>query len=514
MISFCKLIEDYKEQSETALKRELLISYLCECKEEELDSAVFLLSGEKRKRIITEESLIRLASEFSQHPLWLLHASIREVGDVAETLALTTGLPVLSKNWDLGSILNETERLRAEPELLRERLFFFWKTLEISEKTFLHSLLLGKRIIKVPEILLFSVLADCFDLELGILLIRYKRERPDLRTIPVSQILRSWFPDKKRTRLSKKEIAGRTDVSLGERKNESNSVDPVYSDDTIPDNYGFFWECPGIPVRAVGNSSGIFLWKEGENGDLLDPISFSEVYSACSELLTSGNTFSLTGVVQEDGNNTFIIYDILEYNGRTSANISFRERRDILSSLVGNPKTLAIRSVETNSFAKNVSIKEFYKLLMDKKSNAYLFDPTGNTLFLFLRPARSLKAVLLYGRKGREESGTVFWELGFGIRFNSISPEPRTIARIVLRNEDPFFAELDSFFQENTIEKKGPIRGVPTIWKAELSFQTVHQSKRHKLGFRLEGVRLVRRISEEETIDSLETLVEFWEKSL
>lgn len=508
MISFCKLIEDYKEESDPTLKRDLLTSYFCGCKEEELDSAVFILNGKKDKRIITEESLIRFVSEFSEQPIWLLNASIAEVGDVAEACALATGLPISPKDWDLSSLLEETASLQTRPDSARERLFFLWKTLPISEKTFLHSILLGKRTIKVPENLLFSALADCFDLELGILLTRYKTETPDLKAIPFSRILRSWFSEKKPGRLSKMEIAKRIDLSRAEPEDK-----PVYSGDSIPENYGYFLESPGIPIRVVGNSSGIFVWKESDEEDLLDPVLFPEVYSVCSGFLESGHTFVLTGILDENSNHKFIIYDILNFLGKNVRNLPFSERRNLLFSVTGETEKGEVELAKTLPLERETTVAEFYKFLMDKKSGARLFDPTGSALYIFTRPSRSFKAVLLYGRKGRNEIGTSFWELGFGLRTSSQDSAPQTIGRIVLQTEDPFFAELDFFFQENTIEKKGPIRGVPTIWKAELSFQNIRVSKRHKSGYRLEEIRLVRRIPEEQNIDSLETLQRFWKEN-
>ncbi|MCG6194878.1 hypothetical protein LFX25_16690 [Leptospira sp. FAT2] len=584
MISFFQLVLELKEESDPARKRRLLTNYFCFCDPEEIDPALAYLSGKKEKPILSVEELTACASEYLQQPIWMIETSIKEVGDVSETISLLTGNfqektkkdvddpgrdgkkvgLTQSENVSSRSTQNEirfliaiVEEIRSDAQSKRSKdlLFSLWNSASVPEKIFLHLILLGKRILKVQDSVLLFVLADCFDLETGVLLEKAAAKGNPWKSSSVLKTLALWFPDRKLSRLSLREVLKRIDPSLPQAWKE-----PLpFPDYKNAEDYSYF-SIPRNTILAqiVFDSFGIAAWTK--DGYLYR----NQIPQIIEELSRIQEPAVLIGWISANRSESiFEIYDILKYKGKNLSNHSIAERRIFLDlifdqefrflSLVewnlvpqksadwkirvssDNPEFYAEPEIITSSdnsesyvepeifpagFGENQS-KTFDFLNV----NALVFHPSESQFLLLKPPAKTIKAALLYGRKSINAEGLSFWELSFGVRNSTDRSEVAvrdldsssvdsvfplvTIARVVVDSGQDLFAEFDSFFKENTIERKGPIRGVPTTWKAELSFQNLVQSKRHKIGFFLEEVRIQGRIPPDQALDDLRTLIDF-----
>ncbi|PJZ60179.1 hypothetical protein, partial [Leptospira adleri] len=165
MLSFSKLIQELKEESDSYQKRYLLTSFLSRCPPKELDLAFSFLSGKKEKAILEEDPIAIFASEYLNQPLWMIRSAIEEVGDVSETISLLTGNCYPIFEIEIRVILEKANQLINLKEQTREILFSVWKTFPVPEKIFFHKLLLGKQNLKIQETLLIEIVADLFDLE-------------------------------------------------------------------------------------------------------------------------------------------------------------------------------------------------------------------------------------------------------------------------------------------------------------------------------------------------------------
>lgn len=498
MLSFSKLIQEYKEESDSSQKRYLLTSFLSRCPLEELNNALSFLSGKKEKAILGEKELEGFVSEYLDQPLWMIRSSIEEVGDLSEAISLLTGNPSPIVEIQIGVILEKANQLINLKENAREVLFSIWKTFPIAEKNFFHKLLLGKQNIKIHETLLIEIVADLFDLETGILFEKFRDSKINWKTISILQILSSWFPNRKLERLDEVSISKRIDPSLPKKWHSPS----LFLKNQILKGTHFLLFPNGISTQAILHSSGLFLWKK--NGFLYE----NECPSLFREFSSVKENAHILGWLKKNkgGEDTFVYYDILEYKGEDLTFKSIKERRKILDSIFVSDLP-SIRAMEWEMVSEALDSQEFQKRFLKEYRNVYLFHPEENEFLEFKTPEQTVRAVLLYGRKAMSNEGSTFWELSFGVPSKNGGDVFQTLARISIDSKHSLFLEIDSFFKENTIEKKGPIRGVPTIWKAELSFHKILPSKRHKIGFLLEDVKIRRKVSSEEPLDSLDSLL-------
>ncbi|PJZ30431.1 hypothetical protein CH378_07260 [Leptospira kmetyi] len=533
--SFFKLCEELKEESDPIRKRRILTSYLSSCDLEELDVAFFYLSGKKEKGILREEELISFAREFSGKPNWLIESSIQEVGDCAEALALLTENSSQKKTKSatstLLSIRKIAETIRSngpvlskradseKPEQIEEILFSFWNSAVVSEKIFLHRILLGKQILKIQDSILLFAIADCFDLEIAILFEKTKTFGVPWKSFSFLKTLSEWFSDRDEPiRLSETEIRNRIDPSFHVEWNKVEAED--FSEENSLNGHSYFLIPEnGVTVQVVLNAFGAAVWTK-ENY-----VYQKEISEALEELFSSMGSTEFAGLelpelpivllgrlIEKDFKNTFVFYDILKYKGENLLNQTNSHRIEILNSLFRkkSPRVGIVHRVEvpaSDSVGRSLDINSFRKDILGENSEAFVFDPQDFRFYSIRAARKSVKAVLLYGRKAMSEEGFSFWELSFGLRKDQEDSSLITIARISVGSEDSLFAELDLFFKENTIEKKGPIRGVPTFWRTELLFRNRVVSKRHKIGFFLEDISLGKRIGVEEEIDSVDILL-------
>ncbi|MBM9579529.1 hypothetical protein JWG45_20495 [Leptospira sp. 201903070] len=511
MLSFSKLIQEYREESDSVRRRYLLTSFLCHCPLEELDLVFGFLAGKKEKPILKEERILTLVSEYLNQPLWMIRSAIEEIGDVPEAISLLTGNPSSKSAIRTDVLLENANQIINLHIRDKEILFSIWNTFPVPEKIFFHKLLLGKQNIKIHETLLIEIVADLFDLETGILLNNFFTSKLNFKTTPILRILSSWFPNRKLERLDEVSISKRTDPSL-----PKNWLSPSsFLKNQISKGTHFLLFPDGISAQAILHSSGLFLWTK--NGFLFE----NEFHSLFREFSRVKENAHILGWLEKNrrGEDIFVYYDILEYQGRDLSLNSIKERRKILDSIFisGLP---SIRGMEWGILPEKMDSREFQIRLSKEYQSAYLFYPDQNEFLELKTPEQTVRAVLLYGRKAMSNEGSTFWELSFGVPTHLATHREQdaellatedsnlnTIARISLDSKHPLFLEIDSFFKENTIEKKGPIRGVPTTWKAELSFQKILPSKRHKIGFFLENVKIRGKISSEEPLGSLDSLL-------
>ncbi|MBM9500843.1 hypothetical protein JWG44_11345 [Leptospira sp. 201903071] len=498
MLSFSKLIEEYKEELDPIRKRGLLISYFCFCDTKEIDPAFQFLSGRKEKAISNENDLILFVSEYLDQPLWMIRSAIEEVGNVAEAISLLTGNPSSHSKIGIDVILENANQIINSNDQGRKILFSIWEIFPVPEKTFFHKLLLGKQNLKIQDTILTEILAGLFDLEVGVLLNKFQKSKINFKTISILEILSSWFPDRELKRLDEVAISERIDPSLPKRW----LLPSPFLEDQISVGTHFLICHDGIPAEAVLHSSEVFIWTK--SGFLFK----NEAPSIFLEFSKIKKNARILGWISGNKNNNidFVYYDILEYEGQNTSLNSIKERKRILDSFF-TPEFGSIREAKWNIVSEKIDSGEFQRKFLKGSRNAFLFDPDENEFLEFKTPLRTIKAVLLYGRKSMNNEGSAFWELSFGVPSKIEENEFHTIARIAIQSNHSLFLEIDSFFKENTIEKKGPIRGVPTIWKAELSFQNILASKRHKMGFVLEDVKILGKISSEESIDTLYLLL-------
>ncbi|MBW0432877.1 hypothetical protein HGB47_04535 [Leptospira yasudae] len=570
MISFFQLVPELKEESDPARKRRLLTNYFCSCDPEEIDPALAYLSGKKEKPIFSSEELAAFASEYLQQPIWMIETSIKEVGDVSEAIALLTGnlqeglkkdgddrkrdgkevgltqsenVPGSSPHNEIRFLIAIVEEIHSHPQSQRSKhlIFTLWNSASVPEKIFLHLILLGKRILKVQDSVLLSVLADCFNLETGVLLEKAAAKGNPWKSTSVLKTLSLWFPDRNLNRLSLREVVKRIDPSLPQTWKE-----PLpFPDDKNAEGLSFFLiPRNAVLTQIVFNSFGIAAWTKDE---YLYRNQIPQIIEELSQIQEPAVFIGWVSAKQSES--TFEIYDIINHDQKDLSNQTIEERRNSLDSIFKQefrfvslvkwnlvpPKSAMRRNEIPSDHSKSYAEPENPSpnfgedktgIFNFSNAPAFVFHPGESQFFLLKPPVKTIKAALLYGRKSINAEGSSFWELSFGIRNSTDRSEGAvavrdldsssvdsdlplvTIARIVVDSGQDLFAEFDSFFKENTIERKGPIRGVPTTWKAELSFQNLVRSKRHKIGFFLEDVRIQGRIPSDQELDDLQALID------
>jgi len=509
---------------------------------------VYLLAGQRHRRVLTSRALRAAFERISGLPAWLIEQAYAHVGDGAETVALLLrgerragrlaeaddDLDAPLHVWMDGRIPGLADLGEAERDV---RLAAWWARLPEDQLYVLNKLLTGGLRVGVSKRLVERALAQAADLP---------RERVTHRLIgdldPTSEAFAGWTaPD---------------DGSVPPSHPYPFLLAPALrGPDDLPGGADAWWaevKLDGIRAQIVRRAGEAHLWSRGE-----ERISRAfPALIAAAEALPDGTVLDGEIVAWgEDGPERFgalqprlgrvaappalrrrapvrfVAYDLLELGGADVRERPLAERRAALQALLGrgddapvaapawpgpdapallvSPR-LAYADVEALDALRDAARGWGGEGLMLKgRATAYGVGRVHGAWWKHKVEPFRLDAVLLYAQAGSGRRSGLFTDLTLGLWDGD---ELVPFAKAYSGLSDREFTRLGRWVRANTTERFGPVRAVPPVQVFELAFEGIWRNARRKSGLGVRFPRIVRwredkPASEADTLDAARALL-------
>lgn len=524
MQNFIELFKNLDSLNSTNRKLILLKEYFKTEKEENLDFAIYLLSGKKRKKLVSTKLLKELLLKFANLDEWVFEECYAEVGDFAETVNLL--LPISYNNLancdlkrDYISLTNITK--------LEDKINYIlqcWQTYNFYARFLFNKIISGTLRIGVSDGLVIKALSEVFSIS----------------PHSCAQILMGNWNPTSTTICSKlknnniKPVSTPYPFCLAQTFDKQ--IEPTKLSEWIIEK-----KYDGIRCQIIKRNNEVYIWSRGEEilneqfPDLIDAFQALDNGTVIDgELLAYTTNFEIDSFnkLQKRLNKKnpskklileipcFVIaYDILEFNGKDIRFYPLKERKLILSELCKS-KTISLLKISEEYTFKNwdevVTFKSTCKrnhcegLMFKKIDEIYVSGKRVNSWIKWKFQPYTLDAILLYAQKGRGKRSGLYTDYSFGL-WNNNELVPFAKAYSGLSNKE--IHELNQWIKQNTLEKFGTVRLVKPQHVFEIAFEGINISKRHKSGFAVRFPRILRwrkdkLVHEANHIEDLKKLIE------
>ncbi|MCK8503039.1 ATP-dependent DNA ligase [Myxococcus fulvus] len=519
------LYERLDQTMSTNAKVDALTRYFTEAPPEDAAWALYFLTGQKLKRLLTTKLLVGWTQELTGIPDWLFAEVYASVGDLAEVIALLLdNLERPAEPEELPLSVWLTQRLLPLRELdvaeQREQVVSWWRSMPRREVFLLNKMLTGELRVGVSSTLVVRAVAKVAGLP-----------APDV----AHRLMGTWTPSRE---FFQQLIS--PDVSDA----ESSRPYPFYLASPLeqpPEALGELsdwlveWKWDGIRGQLIHRHGDVYLWSRGE--ELLTE-RFPEITEAAKALpegtVLDGEVLAyedgkplpfarlqrrigrqkLTAKVLAEAPAAFIVYDLLEHEGQDIRSLPLQERRGRLETLLkAHPRFPISPAVEaeswevlahTRSEARERNVEGF---MLKRKSSAYLTGRKRGDWWKWKIDPFTVDAVLLYAHPGHGRRSSLYTDYTFAV-WNGTDLLPVTKAYSGLTDEE--IGRLDRWIRSHTREKFGPVRSVEPEQVFELHFEGIQSSPRHKSGVALRFPRIARWRTDKkpQDADSLDSLKE------
>ncbi len=528
MRRFTGLFLQLDQTNKTKDKVEFLKAYFLEASNEDKLWALALFTHRRPKRNVKASQLRDWCREVSEVPEWLFDESYHTVGDLAETISL-----LLPKNESNGSkSLSEVIRLlmamkSQTDEEKKATILGLWQELNQEGRFVFNKLITGGFRVGVSQNLITQAVAEAYGME---------------KTEVAHRIMGNWSPI---TTTFEKLILAKSPEDDLSRPYPFCLAHPI--EDEVeslgdPGEWLIEWKWDGIRGQLIKRKGEVYLWSRGEelitekfpelaeaglnlppgtvvDGEILPfkddaPLPFGQ-------LQTRIGRKSLTKKILKDAPVSFIMYDLLEWEGKDLRNISLEKRREILESL-GTPHS-SLRLSETlwatswkelaSERAKSRERKAEGLMVKNKHSPYEVGRKRGNWWKWKIEPL-TVDGVMLYAQKGHGRRADLYTDYTLAVwREDQLIPFAKAYSGLT----DLEIREVDRFVKKNTQERFGPVRTVKPELVFEIAFEGIQESPRHKSGIALRFPRILRwrkdkQPQEANTLQDLQALLELYGK--
>jgi DNA ligase-1 len=520
MKKFAELLKHLEQTKSTSEKVRLIKHYFKTTSASDASWALFFLTGNKLKRLITGRMLFNWCKEAVSLPDWLMIESYSAVGDVSEVIALllhndkqTTSTLSLTQ-WIQEKILPLKDEI---PEKIKKKIFEYWNELDTQEILVLNKILSGTLRIGVSHLLTIQGVSQALEIS--------KEELSQ-------RLMGNWIPSPEFfTQLNEK-----TDLQSHLNPYPFYLASPL---DRPLENLGDIheweaeWKWDGIRAQCIHRNGQVAIWSRGNE---LITNQFPEIVEAMQliregtvldgEILAFSNNKPLpfgelqkrlgrkkvTSVMLAQVPIVFMIYDLLEYQSKDWRQRPFTERRELFKQWVNiHPKIQISTLVSFQSWKELEEKKEQAKtnntegLILKRKNSLYGVGRKRGNWWKYKIDPKTIDAILMYAQTGQGWRANLYTDYTFGV-WHEKELVPIAKAYSGLTQEE--ITELDHWIRKNTLEKFGPVRHVKIGQVFEIAFEGIQESKRHKSGIALRFPRIQRWRKDKplEECDSLETI--------
>ncbi|MDA0714813.1 MAG: ATP-dependent DNA ligase, partial [Bacteroidetes bacterium] len=194
----------------------------------------------------------------------------------------------------------------------------------------------------------------------------------------------------------------------------------------------------------------------------------------------------------------FMIYDLLEHEGKDIRQLPMSERRALLEVIVkkAHNENLLISPlvefkewIDLDSLIQTAREKRCEGFMLKHKESAYEVGRKKGNWWKWKVDPYSIDAVLTFAMRGHGRRANLYTDYTFGLWQDG---ELITFAKAYSGLSDKEFNRVDSFVRKNTVQRFGPVRQVKPELVFELAFEGIAHSNRHKSGVAVRFPRMVR----------------------
>ena len=463
--------------------------------------AVYFLSGERPKRLLSSTQMREWAAEIAGIPEWLLEESYTTVGDTAETITLL--LP------DAGGTAEKSLQYWVEERLLplrglddeeqREAVTDIWSELGRWERFVWNKLVTSGLRVGVSQGLTVRGIEAYSGIDRDVLTARMMGDWTPSATF-FEQLISEDTTDADRSRPYPFLLAHPVDNDAG--------PDEMLD---APSQYLAEWKWDGIRSQVIHRGGEVYVWSRGEE---IITDRYPEV-STAAEALPDGTVLdgeilawkdgevlpfgmlqrrmgreTLPSDLKENVPVAFMAFDLLEAGGDDLRDRPMQERRAMLDDLFATEDLGdALRLTEPFSFDTWHDLADVRATSREHKTEGLMLKrldasyavgrPKGNWWKWKVEP-HTLDGVLIYAQRGSGRRSTLHTDLSFAL-WND-DDELVIFAKAYSGLTDEQFQELDNWVRRHTVERFGPVRSVEPEHVFEIAFEGVRRSNRHKCG--------------------------------
>ena len=500
MKRFAQLCTEWEHTSSIHDKRDALVRYFREAREEDKLWAIALLTGNRPKRLLALPVLKDWAAEMAGIPLWLLEASAQTIGDQAETLALAVPPAKEESNFSLSHWISFVRQIGSlSPEALQLAIQTAWDQLGCEERYLLNKLLSGGFRLTVPQQILVSALATYS--ELGENILAHRLTNPwDPEEMAFSQFIQDGQP--------LENVSKPYPFFLAFPLEED--PEPSLGDSS---NWIAEWKWDGLRSQMIVRQSRLFIWSR--SGELVTG-KFPELHAA-PDFLPDGTVLdgeilpykdgavapfsmlharlsrkSLTRAALVEMPVVFMAFDLLEFGGKDLRALPLFQRRQQLEQLMARidpgSRIFVSESLPFSDWSALQMLRQQARkhacngIVLKRKTSVYLEGRRKGDWWKWKTEALAIHAVLIYVQQEQDRMGEQQMECTFAVwEDRRLAPIAKTGAGLTGIERE----EISAFVRQNTLERFGPVRSVKPELVFEIAFEGIQLSTRHKSGILL-----------------------------
>ncbi|WP_313223622.1 ATP-dependent DNA ligase [Pseudoxanthomonas mexicana] len=509
MKAFAALYQALEHSTGTLDKRAAIADYVRRVPREDAAWGLWLLAGNKLRRIAGSGELRTWCGELAGLPAWLVDDSYSHVGDLAETLALllpssTAQHPELPLHtWIEQRLLPVAG---ADADTRRRTVVDAWTQLPDNERLVFNKLLTGALRVGVSARLVQQALADFSDVPIAVLAQRMLGDWPPTPAF-LDGLLSTEVLDSDREQPYPFFLASPLEHApeqLGDVK-----------------DWLLEWKWDGIRVQVIRRRNEVALWSRGE--ERLDG-RFPEIEAAAlglprdavidGELLawddgTAPLPFSaLQTRIQRKRPGSkhlaaaparVLAYDLLELEAEDLREWPLEARRQRLDDLLRatqDPRLQVSPAVDAASWDAAAALRQGARergvegLMLKRRASPYRSGRRRGDWWKWKIDPLTIDAVLLYAQAGHGRRSTLHTDYTFGVWNDAGELVP--VAKAYSGLDDREILALDQWIRAHTRERFGPVRSVVAHHVFELGFEGVNISNRHKAGVAVRFPRILR----------------------
>lgn len=507
MREFKKLYSQIDQTQSTNEKTALIRNYFLQTPSEDAAWALFFLTGERIRRLVSSADLSRWCKEYLQIPDWLYDESFAAVGDTAETISLLL-------NHQEGDDVNLTLSQLMEQHLLplqnkteeekKQIIQTFWQKLDRKSCYIFNKLLTGGFRVGVSKLITTKALALALDVPRERLVQAINQiQRPSKKTFDELRELKSTAPSSAHPYPFY--LASPLEKEL----------------DSLGDSSQWLaeWKWDGIRAQLIFHDTAVYVWSRGNEmiteqcPDLIHEVkSWKNSIILDGEILAyrSGKPLPFFALqkrlgrkkpslkIQEEIPLSFMAYDMLSWNEKDYRQFPLQERRDLLVQFVHelkSSKILLSPALDFKSWEELKILQQTAKdyaaegVMLKERTSPYLSGRVKGAWWKFKVDPMTIDAVLLYAQPGSGYRANLYTDYTFAV-WNEGELVPIAKAYSGLSNIE--IEELDRWIRRHTVEKFGPVRQVEPFQVFEIAFESVQPSSRHKSSLALRFPRILR----------------------
>jgi DNA ligase-1 len=508
MKAFTDLYTRLDETNKTNEKIEALVRYFETAPPADAVWAIYFLSGQRPRQIISGTRLSEWVTDAAGIPFWLFRESYDAVGDIAETITLL--LPETGASSDLPFHIWIEERLlplqtMSEDER-RHSILTAWRELNRPQRFIWNKLLTGSFRVGVSRKLVTRALAEVSSIDEAVI---------------AHRMMGNWQPTP--TFYHMLMATNTTDANIS----APYPFFLAYALDAPPEDalgeradWQVEWKWDGIRAQLIRRAGQSFLWTRGEE---LVSDRYPEITAAAASLpdgcVIDGELLPWLGeralpfaqLQRRIGRKTLtknllaeipvilLAYDLLEDEGVDIRQLPLRERRARLERIIqaaNMPQFQLSHILPEQDWTTLARVREESRerrvegFMIKRLSSPYRVGRVRGDWWKWKIEPYTIDAVMVYAQRGSGKRASLYTDYTFAVWNDERQLVP--FAKAYSGLTDSEIREVDQFVRRHTEEKFGPVRSVKPELVFEIAFENIQRSTRHKSGIAVRFPRILR----------------------